>query len=390
MRGWPRKVTTGLAVALCAGGMAGLALPAAAGEDQGSIHPTLSGDDAEARETVPVSSHPGAEPRVALSTPISSPSALRRGDLIRVSAELQVTTTCVDEKQRCIGRPYDFSPRITARLLLARGRTTTQGRKLSRQHELECNQRRPNRNHHCVFVFAGIEEQVRNSRRLPCPAERCFVNVVVTASHPQARPNNLIVLGYDRPDGSVGTDKARLDLLVERGTVNGPKVVESTTEARAAVPIEPGGGQGRRVLYSVRLDGLRRGDVLLARARQLMSIAGLPYNVFVGTRLVMAKDPGDTRPRGIARRAAALGGEVSELNGFNCTHGASAYRDPCQTRKAAMTRIRHTPMRAGKPAPLYLNLVGAGLEKLANAGAGDRMRVLDGGYLRVARYREPD
>ena len=118
-----------------------------------------------------------------------------------------------------------------------------------------------------------------------------------------------------------------------------------------------------------------------------MGIAGLPYNVFVGTRLIVSSDPGDTRPRGIARKAVALAGELTELNGFNCTRGPSAYSDPCETRKTGMTRIKRTPTKAGKPAPLYLNLVSAGLEKLDNAGENDRMRVLGGGRLRVARYR---
>lgn len=388
MRGRRRKASIGTVVVTCLGG-ALLALPASAGQATGSLHPSLSGDRVEARSTIPVARGSQQKPRVALSTPIASPQALRRGDRIRVSAELQVTTTCVDESSRCVGRPYGFSPEIGARLLLTGGASSTKGKPISGRQELRCNQRRPNRNHHCVFVFADISKRIRDARRLPCEPERCFVNLVADAHHPNARGGNVVLLGADRPDGTVDGDKARLDVLVERGRTEA-KIFGTEAELRDRVPIAEQGGRGRRVVYSLRLGGLRRGDVLVTRARQLMGISGLPYNVFVGTRLILAARPNDTRPRGIARRAGVLGGEVTELNGFNCTHGPSAYRDPCLTKKTGATLIRRSPQRGGEPAPLFLNLVSAGLEKLANAGDRDSMRVLDGGYLRAVRYRAPD
>ena len=386
MRARPRKLKTGTAAAFAAGILAVLALPAGAGQEDAGLHPALSGNNAEDRATIPISKHRGAEPEVAVSIPLASPKTLQAGDVIRVSAELQVTTTCVDSSDRCIGKPYSYTPLIESRLVLAKGRERTEGRKLTSFRRIECNQRRPNRNHHCVFVFSNIDERIRNAGNLPCPPNRCFVNLVTRASHRRTRPGSVIVLGADRPDGSIGQDKARLDVVVQRGKA-GLQVSRTRDEARRSVPIEPGGSRGRRVIYSLRLDGLRRGDVLLVKARALTGIGGLPYNVFVGTRLVAASSPTDTRPKGIARRAIAIGGQVGELNGFNCTHGPSQYRNPCETRKAGTTVVRRTPTRAGKPAPIYLNLVGSALEKLANAGPGDRMQVLDGGYLRVSRYR---
>jgi hypothetical protein len=55
-----------------------------------------------------------------------------RGDRLEVSGEVTLTTTCVDGSSRCIGRPYSYSPRLGARIVIARGRNDTGGRRAKR------------------------------------------------------------------------------------------------------------------------------------------------------------------------------------------------------------------------------------------------------------------
>jgi len=111
----------------------------------------------------------------------------------------------------------------------------------------------------------------------------------------------------------------------------------------------------------------------------------VPGDVFVA----IPGDHVDARkliPQAIAAGAAAV---IWEANGFNCTHGASAYSSPCRTTKAGAVRIRHTIAQNGHSIPLYLNVVCAGKAKRAQPQPNDAMHVLSDGALVVRRYRAP-
>ena len=43
----------------------------------------------------------------------------------RCSPRCEATTTCVDRTERCIGRQYDFSPFISAKLVITAGKNVT-------------------------------------------------------------------------------------------------------------------------------------------------------------------------------------------------------------------------------------------------------------------------
>jgi hypothetical protein len=115
-------------------------------------------------------------------------------------------------------------------------------------------------------------------------------------------------------------EKAPLGELVASGPLD-RATVRTDDLVRRRIPIAPTSVNGRRVVYSVKLPRLRAGSVVTASARQLTSIAGLPYIVFIGSRLILTTDPDARTSRGIARRLPA----PSEHNGFDCTHGPSAY-----------------------------------------------------------------
>ena len=49
---------------------------------------------------------------------------------------------------------------------------------------------------------------------LPCAAGDCFVNLVLDAHDRAARRGNRLIIGADRPDGSIAQDKGRLGAVV--------------------------------------------------------------------------------------------------------------------------------------------------------------------------------
>ena len=201
-----------------------------------------------------------------------------------------------------------------------------------------------------------------------------------------ARDGQVVLVGADRPNGTVRQDKGRLNATVLHGHVDAKRFRTAARRSRS-VPIAPSGKTGRRVIYSQRINKLRKGDVLEASARHLISIASLRYATFIGTDVILGRGPHAVSSAGLPRQVATGNGDLTEQNGFNCTHGRSAYESPCRTRKSGAVRIKRNVQRHGRTVPLWINVVTAGLPKGTTANSGDRMRVLPDGELVVRRYR---
>jgi hypothetical protein len=346
-----------------------------------------SGDHSEIRERVPIGQRKWEKKRVAMTIGPARLPTLHRGDVLRTTAEVQLTNTCIDfNAARCIGRRYGFSPREDARIVIAKRPGATGGadaKTIAQTDTARCHQQRPNRNHHCVLVFPPSATKIRHPHNLPCRPDSCHLSLAVEADNPHARDGQVVLLGADRPNGTVRQGKGRLNATILRGRVRSKRLRTAKRRSRT-VPIAPSGKGGRRVIYSQRVRNLHKGDVLEVEARHLVTISSLPYPVFVGTTVVLTRGRNAVTATGIARGLATTHG-VTEQNGFNCTHGRSAYQDPCRTRKAGAVLIRRTV----KQVPLYLNVVSAGKAKEATPRAGDRMGVLPRGSLVVRRFRAP-
>jgi hypothetical protein len=351
---------------------------------RGIVH-FASHNHAEIRETVPIGRHKWDKKRVVMSLGPRKLPTFHRGDVLRTSAEVGISNTCiVFDAESCIGRHYRISPREDARILIADRRLRTGGRHakpIAETDSLRCHQPRPARNHHCVLVFPPARTKLRDPHDLPCRPDACHLNLVLEADHPRARHGEVILVGADRPDGTVRQDKGRLNAIVMHGQVPAPTSFHTARRVSSAVPVAPAGRPGRRVVYSQRINRVRKGDVVEVSARHLVTISSLPYSSFIGTHVILA--------RGRHGVAASPAYEVTETNGFNCTHGPSAYRDPCRTKKSGALRVRHTVVRDGHRAPAYVNVVVAGKAKRASPQPGDRLRVLARGSLAVRRYRAP-
>jgi hypothetical protein len=364
--------------------------PAAVKPRVASVRFATSGDHSEIRERVPIAPRKWGEKRVAMTIPPARLPALHKGSVLRTTGEVQLSTTCIDfNAVRCIGRHYAFSPREDARIVVAARRGATGGdhvMPVGQAHSLRCHQPLPDRNHHCVLVFPPTTTRIPDPHRLPCRPAACRLNLVVEADHPRARKGQVVLVGADTPNGSVRQDKGRLNAIVRHGKVDSKRFRTAERRSRA-VPIAPSGKSGRRVIYSQRINKLRKGDVLEANARHVVTIGSLAYPTFVGTDVILARGPHALSSAGLPRQVAGGSGDLTEQNGFNCTHGPSAYQDPCRTPKAGGVRIVRNARRDGKPVPLWINVVCAGAPKGVTAKPGDRMRVLPRGELVVRRYR---
>jgi hypothetical protein len=355
-----------------------------------SVRLATTGNDSELVQAVPIERHVRAGRRVVMSLAPKKIPRLEAGDRVRLSAEVEVTTTCVDPGDpRCVGRPYSFSPTAGAQIVLADGKRVAKGRHavpLSGRKTVRCGQHRPNRNHHCVITFPAVSWRPGTSGGLPCHLNRCFINLTLDARAGNARNGNLLLAGSDRPDGTVKQDLGRLTaVVIPPGSSGHEKRRRTRSRVHRSIPMGSPGSGGQRVVYSVKLSSPQAGDVIAVQARQPTSIDPLPYNAYVSTEVVLAGRPGAVRanPRFSSQR-----GRITEANGFNCTQGPSAFRTPCQSSKAGAVSIRRDALNpAGNPRPLYVNLISRSFPKLASADPGDAANVLDGGFLSVVRFR---
>jgi hypothetical protein len=378
-------------VTMASGGGAPESRRSAASDPQGaSVRFASSGEHSEIRKSIPIATRKWGKKRVAMTIPPSRLPRLHGGDVLRTAGEVQLSTTCVDfNAVRCIGRRYAFSPQEDARIVLASRRGATGGHhamSVAQSKSLRCHQPLPNRNHHCVLVFPPTATKIRHPGVLPCRLNACRLNLVVEADNPHARPGQVVLVGADRPNGTVRQDKGRLSATILHGAVEAKRFRTAHRRSRA-VPIAPSGKRGRRVIYSQRLNELHKGDVLEAAATHLVTIASLRYPAFVGTDMILARGPRAVSSAGLPRQVATGNGDLTEQNGFNCTHGPSAYRSPCHTRKAGAVRIVRNVQREGRSVPLWVNVVAAGAPKGAVPRSGDRMRVLPRGGLVIRRFR---
>ncbi len=347
--------------------LAALALPAGAAAgvldgDPPKAELATTGNDSELVKSVPIATAAGAKDRVVMSL---GPEQLKRievGDRIRVSGEVQVSTTCVARGPRCVGRRYEFNPTIAARIVLsATPEATGASILLSESKQALCKQRRPNRNHHCTLAFPNVETPVLDLAALPCPANACYVNMVLGASNHNAQRGNRVVLGADLPDGGVKQDKGRLNVVQAGSDVPAPTEQTSGELVSTSLPLTEGKKEKRRVIHSIPVPSPLKGEVLAFEGGYVATIDQLPFNTFISSRVIVAEDTTSTDPTGLARSSVQLRGDATEANGVNCTQGPSGYSTPCTVQKAGAIRVTKDAVdeTTGLPATLYLNLVGS-------------------------------
>ncbi len=352
------------------------ALPASAQTRSGrsAVDAASSGVDSELRKTVPITRHPRAKPRVVLSIGPGKLAGLRRRDRLELLSEVQVTVDCDKPSARCAGRPYDFDPKLVVSLEIAHRASPSARSRVIARRSLICRQRLPNRQHHCPVVF---DKTTRIGDHFPCRLDRCFANVVVSASSPQARGGERMIIGANKPNGRIVQNKGRLGAI---RLAPGETAERLTTHnlRRNSLRLRP----RRKVVLSQKVEGLERGDVLAVTASIRSDVRHLGYNALVGGELVVARGPQAASPTRLVRRSVWQHGMISPTNGTNCTPAQS----PCATRKVGVVKVRHDVAGgSGGPTPLFVNLVIRTKQKRVGREHGARLR-LRGGRLEVRRY----
>lgn len=350
-----------------------------------------TGSDSELIDAVPVAKTAGARNRVAMRLGPDQLEPIELGDRIRASGEVQVSTTCVDPGPRCVGRNYAVNPTVTAMIVLSASPEAESGYlPLSPSRTVLCKQKRPNRNHHCTLAIPNTETTLPPPIALPCPPDACYVNLIVGASNKKAKKGDLVVLGADRPDGSVFQDKGRLNVVQAGAAVPAPAVLSSDTLVNTELPLTENDDEKQRVVYSVPIEAARKNEVLAFDASYLTGISALRFNTFVSSRVVLADSPTATESRGVARNAIPLRGQAAESNGFNCTLGPSGFANPCTNVKAGAAKFVRDAVdkTTGLPVTLYLNVVAAAKPLVAEKVDPSLMVSLGSlpGGLTVARY----
>ena len=369
-----------IAALLLAAGIAALASAQGSGDD-GVAKVSTSGNHSERIKKLPITRQKDAERRVVMSLGPSRLSTLREGDRLEVSAEVQVTVNCDDPSRRCVGADpiYKYNPIGHAELLLTKGKGATNGDRLSGSKRFVCRQRLPNREHHCVIVFSEAGKSIRGTGSLPCEPDRCFVNLVLDAHHPDADNTDLLLIGGNRPDGSIPQDRGRVNAVVLRpGGADYPKPRTTRRRMRTKMKLD----KKRRVIYSQRLNGLRKGAGIDADAVAFTSNDGLGYSTITAAQIILAEGPREAHSGNLAQRVVK-GGEITESNGYNCTRN----KPVCLTRKAGAAKVAATPRKDGRIRPMYVNLVMLAGPKRTTARRGDRQRVLDRGGLTVQQFK---
>lgn len=348
--------------------------PSSAAKGEIDIRYASSGQNSERVETIPVTENPGAGKRVVASLSAKKIGPLRRGDRLRFSSEIQITTDCAFQSPRCAGDPYDdYDPVLRTRLVLARESFSRGGKgikPLGPWKSTTCVQRKPHRTHHCVIVNGWDGVRAGRAKSLPCPRRRCHINLLISAHHPSAGPNDRVVAGGNRPDGTIEQDRARVQAYRIRG--NGRPSIRSGKRETLRRDVHELDARLRTAI-SLPIDPVP-GALIKARARLRTQITGLPYRVRVGGQLIVARSPKETKPMGYALRGVTLRGEVDERNGFNCTHDV----EPCRFDKVGLIRIRDNYRKVGRRRPLYLNFIVQANPKRATARPGDALRLPSG------------
>ena len=308
----------------------------------------------------------------------SSLPDIRPSDRLEISVELEVTTDLTNAELQlnrgrgCHSEPYDYTPTVTAAVILATDETSTLP---APETAIAARKAVPVSHdaHHFVFVF----------NRVPIVVPRTWtgrgaVNVVLTANHASAKPRHCLLVGANEPDGTVQNDMGGISVGRIRGQLPAPLVIRESRSRTQALNIH--GEQPPRVLYSMALSDLRANEQLTVFGRVLASAAGLRTRARLSTRVFLADSPTQVDPQdGYAAQIAANKGRVAKRNGFNYLPGGSAP----PTEKVGVVHVVET-MKAGRT--VYLNLVGDGGDPSKKSRPTDRLQIKPGGGLVARRF----
>jgi hypothetical protein len=333
--------------------------------------------DPECRTKIAITANAGANPQVVMALkpggpPYSSMPDLGPGDRIEVTAELEVTTDAPDLHD-AVGKPYGYSPKVRAQLLLAAAKDPgSKAIPLTPPRTETCAQAQ----HHHRLVFDAPPFEVP-ARGLPWTGDS-RVNLVLSAYDPGAKDGQVLLIGQNEPptDGKrayAKGDMGKISVVRYRGRPE-PKarLVSEASVRNSHVPVAKGAST---VVYSLRLEGLEKDEQLLLEGRLPVNNSH-SYPVRVATQAILGDSPQCSDLHSRARDLASYAGEIGKYNGTNCMPRASY-----TTQKFGTLRI----LKTGR-IPLFVNLVVSCGDPEHRAAGDDTIKVEPGGFLKVRRF----
>jgi hypothetical protein len=334
-------------------------------------------------ETVPIVPERGKGRRVALAfAPETATDApfpdLAPGDRLRVFAELEVTTDAHDANHPGrIGNAYSYAPEVTASLLLASGPDQVEA-KDGRAIELARPWRRKvsHEQHHAVVTFDDAALDLPPGG-LPWRGP-AHVNLVLSASSPQAKQGDVLLIGQNEKTPVVVQDMAGIRVVRLRGRgQQDDRPVRETACLCAGIPV----AKTETVVLSHQLDDLQAGEQLLVRANLVTDASPLGYPARISTRLFLAESRDQVQPGGSAKDVASWKGQLSKFTGFNCIPADG----PQTSRKFGVVAIRQAPGR-----PLFVSMVAVSAAPLGGSGSADQLPIDTAkSFLEITRYPAP-
>jgi hypothetical protein len=353
----------------------------------------MSGDPNENPWTVPIKDNEGnSVRRVVLSLKRNSTNSalpdVLPGDRLQPLAEMQITTDCSPQEVQ-VGcpkteHPYDYSPTVAARLIMADSpsATTSGGADgailLGENQQTTCT----HAEHHCIFTFRTITEDIFTSND-PCDqsdGSPCFINLVVNAWNASggAHSEDVVIIGdQTQPGGGVDHDRAQISVARSHPqTYHGGDVGTSLIQQTGSLPVPQ---QNNEVIYSKKIPGPVEDNTQLKVDFDMTVNPDGDYRTRLSSRVILATSPTSTTSigdcSGCADRALN-GGKVTVGNGFNCVNSG-----PCTRRHVGVMRIT----RDIGYGDLYVNVYGSTGEPDFNAPNGARVH-FSGGDMTVRRY----
>ncbi len=306
---------------------------------------------------------------------------LRPGERLRIFAEVTLSrcnekdiaglsgdashTPCTNgDLQRS---PYTYTPSFSAAIVLGDSPSDASGPRVSDWYEQRC----PKHRHHCARALPEIHV---SDADLPDHGDR-WVNLVATADANGANARSFDVMEVEQAHGGMSVVR----LAPGAPPDEAPVVTEDLVAD--AIPIDRTDsrgidGESRRVVYRVRLDGLRGGEVIEATGRFYGALGGYDVNPLITSQLLLVEDP-RTRRAGVGEHDR----EITARNGHNCyDHSAGAM---CRYAKSGAVVVPR-----GAPSTMYVVLVGAAVRSDAAPDGRNRVSLhRRDGYLAVSVRR---
>ena len=348
----------------------------------GRIRVASTGKEAEDPLTIPVH-RSGSHPEVVLSLgqngqgPHRLPD-LEPGDILLISAEVEVTTDCKQKQADCVKDPYTYDPEVEVGLIVADSKNAAENKEGHAKVLKKQKRKVTHRRHHDVFVFDDVEFAVPEGG-LPWSGPT-FVNVAVSAQDPKASNNDIVLIGQNElKDGrgvAVG-DMSGISVIRSRpGDTPRPEVIRNDRRRAESLPVVKG---ETRIVYSQELKDLKKGEQLVVKADIETSADHLEYPARATVEVILAEKRDEDKPGAEGRRITATDGRVCPRNGKNCL-------DTEKSMISSKTGVVRIEKNAKKDEPMYVHAVLDTGNPTREDDPRDELRIRDGGSLRTFRY----